>query len=157
MFLLADIKVGHSVHICVEFPDVAKFGNKNRFDIFESPGASLGLRFHRIRAIQGHWRMVMSNDTDLRTTHQTAWVLDGDWDGKLSTRAYPGPYGYVHRDFGLIPKLGYHSTYRRCFAGLLMHGLICGGLNIDPIFAVSARTTLLMVSGIRNIKYWVGC
>ena len=75
--------------------------------------------------------MVMSNDTDLRTTHQTAWALDGQWDGKLSTRAYPGPYGYVDRDFGLIPKLGYHSTYRQCFAGSLTHGLISGGLNID--------------------------
>ena len=49
------------------------------------------------------------NHTDLRTTHQTCWVLDDQWDGKLSTRASPGPYVYVHRDFDLIPKLGYHS------------------------------------------------
>ena len=102
-FVEAMKKVYCSIN-AAKIADVAKFGNKNGFEIFASPDESLGLRFHRIRAIQGHWRMVMSIDTDLRTTHQTAWVLDDDWDGKLSTRAYPGPYSYVHRDFGLIPS-----------------------------------------------------
>ena len=129
-FMEAMKKVYRSITVA-KVADVAKIGTNNRFEILASPDESLGLRFRRIRAIQGHWRIVMTNDTDLRTTHQTAWVLDDQWDGKLSTQAFPGPYGYVHREFDLIPKLGYHLTYRQCCAGLLTHGLNFGGLNID--------------------------
>ena len=91
-FVEAMKKVYRAINVA-KIAEVAKFGTKNRFEVYASPDESLGSRFHRIRAIQGHWRMVMSNDTDLRTTHLTAWVLDDDWNGKLSTRAFPGPYG----------------------------------------------------------------
>ena len=97
-----------------------KYGSKSRFEILASPDESLGLRFDRIRAIQGPWRMVLSNDTDLRTTHP----LDGLAPRlHLSTRAYQGRFGFTHRDFNLVPKLGYHLTYRQCFASLLSNGL----------------------------------
>ena len=130
-FVEAMKKVYRAINVA-KIAEVAKFGTKNRFETYGSPDESLGLRFHRIRAIQGHWRIVMSNDTDLRTTHLTAWVLDDQWNGKLSTRAFPGPYGYAHKDFGLVPKPGcHHPTYRQCFAGLLTHGFIPSDLNLD--------------------------
>ena len=81
-FVEAMKKVYRSINTA-KIADVAKFGNKNRFNIFASPDESLGLRFHRIRAIQGHWRMVMSNDTDLRTRRPGFWMTTGMASSRL--------------------------------------------------------------------------
>ena len=84
----------------------------------------------RARAIHGHWSGLMTDQIDVKDTHQAVYTFVA-WDASLTTRPKILPNDMYSDEYMNFPvKIGYHGTYMRHFADIVRNGLLPGGATL---------------------------
>ena len=68
---------------------------------------------------------------ELSEIHKNIFVLAEGWRPTLGQRPPVGTQGFLHANFDVMPKMGYHATKLRNFESVVEYGLFPGGLSAD--------------------------